>query len=219
MSKNKPKFIGTGAWVNPKVSFGKNVWVGHCSCIGYPEKGENRCKIMDGVKIGAYCVVSMGSVLGKNVKLEHYCRVDTESKIGHHTQLLYGARVHWKVRIGNNCCIGGNCPDRTVIGNNVQHFGRLVHIPKGGPWNSTEDPSPFIDDGVFIGANALIIGGVKIGKKTRVGANALIIGNKTVIGEGCKIDPLEIVTESLKPNTHYSHGKKIPIRKRNDKKR
>lgn len=214
MSKHNLKFIGTGQWVNPKVSFGKNVSVGHCSCIGYPEKKETTCKIMDGVKIGAYCVVSMGSVLGKNVKLEHYCRVDSQAKIGHDTHLLYGARVHWKVRIGSNCQIGGNCPDRTIIGNNVKHFGRIVHIPRGGPWDTTEDPSPIISDNVLIGANALVIGGVKLRKDVSIGANALIIGDDVVIGQGCKISPLEVVKESLPPFTRYVCGEKIPIKQK-----
>lgn len=211
MTNHKPRIIGEGVWINPKVSFGKNVTVGHGSCIGYPERGENSCRIMDNVKIGAFCVISMGSVLEKNVKLDHYCRVDTETRIGCDTKLLYGARVHWKVKIGSRCLIGGNCPDRTIIGNNVKHFGRLVHIPrKDRSWN-VKDPAPMIGDNVTIGANALIVGGVKIRKGTCIGANAVIIGDDVVIGESCKISPLEKVCESLPPNTRYLCGKKIPI--------
>jgi UDP-3-O-[3-hydroxymyristoyl] glucosamine N-acyltransferase len=63
---------------------------------------------MDNVSIGAFCIISMGSVIEKNVSLEHYCRVDSKSTIGENTKLLYAARVHWKVTIGKNCVIGGN---------------------------------------------------------------------------------------------------------------
>ncbi len=210
MTENKPDIIGSCVWIDPRITFGNNVTIGHGSCIGFPEEGETECKIMDNVSIGAFCVISMGAVLEKNVKLEHYCRVD-KAIIGENAQLLYGARVHYNAKIGHDSCIGGNVPDRTIIGNNVKHFGRLVHIPRGGPWDDTEDPSPVIEDDVFIGANAIVIGGVKIGKKAIIGANALVIGDDTVIGESSKIAPMELVKQSIPPYTRYSNGKCIPL--------
>ena len=205
---NNPKLIGSGIWYDPRVTFGKNVTIGHCSCIGYPEDGETECKIMDDVNIGAFCVVSMGATLEKGVILEHYCRVDNKTSIGEKTELLYGARIHFNVKIGKNCYIGGNCPNDTVIGNNVKHFGRLVHIPGGGPWDTTTDPAPIIEDNVSIGANALVIGGVTVRKGAQIAANAIVIGDGLEIGEGAIVSAGEIVRKNnVPPHTKFYDGR------------
>ncbi len=195
MSENKPKIIGNGVWIDPRVAFGKNVTIGHGSCIGFPDEDESELKIMDNVSIGAFCVISMGSIIEKNVSLEHYCRIDSNSTIGENTKLLYGARVHWKVTIGHDSIIGGNAPDRTIIGNKVRHFGRIVHAQRdrSGGWDATEEPSPVICDGVLIGANAIIIGGIEIGKDSVIAAN-------------------EVVKESVPEKSIFSHGKTKPIK-------
>lgn len=189
MTQNQPQIIGTGVWIDPRVTFGNNVIIGHGSCIGFPEEDETECKIMDDVSIGAFCVVSMGAILEKNVSLEHYCRVD-KATIGENTKLLYGARVHYDVKIGHDSVIGGNAPDRTVIGNKVRHFGRLVHAQRdrSGEWDATVEPSPVICDGALIGADSIIIGGIEIGEDSVIAAN-------------------EVVKENVPPNSIFSHGK------------
>ena len=190
MSGHNPTIIGNGVWIDPRVQFGENVTIGHGSCIGYPDEDESELKIMDNVSIGAFCVISMGSVIEKNVSLEHYCRVDSRSTVGENTKLLYAARVHWRVTIGKDCVIGGNAPDRTIIGDNVRHFGRLVHDQRvrSGEWDGTEEPSPVIRDGALIGANAIIIGGIEIGEDSIIAAN-------------------EVVKENVPPKSIFSHGK------------
>ena len=205
---SNPRQIGTGIWIDPRVCFGKNVTVGHCSCIGYPEEGEIECKILDDVNIGAFCVISMGAVLEKKVELEHYCRVDGKTTIGENTKLLYGARVHCNVTIGRDCIINGNCVNRTKIGNGVRHFGRLMHMQSdtSSDWETTDEPSPEIADNVLIGGNALVIGGVKIGKGARIGANAVVYGTGLKIGEGAIIGPGEIVNQNIQPNTKFYNG-------------
>ena len=192
---NVPKKIGEGIWIDPNVNFGKNVTVGHCSCIGYPEDGETTCEISDEVSIGAFCVISMGVVLERNVSLEHYCRIDGKTRIGERTRLLYGSRVHYNVTIGRDCIISGNCVDRTKIGNEVRHFGRLMHMQSDptSDWESTDEPSPEIADRVLIGGNALVIGGVKIGKGARIGPNAIVYGDGLEIGEEVRIGPGAVV--------------------------
>jgi acetyltransferase-like isoleucine patch superfamily enzyme len=195
MVDNVPTIYGTGVWIDPRVSFGQNVIVGHGSCIGYPDEDEDKLVIMDDVKIGAFCVVSMGSRLERNVELEHYCRIDSESIIGENSKLLYGARVHWKVQIGKNCIIGGNCVDRTVMGNNVRHFGRLVHQQRerNKDWHETEEPSPIIEDDVLIGANAILVGGITIGQGSIIGAG-------------------EIVTKDIPRNSIFRHNTCKPLK-------
>ncbi len=90
--------------------------------------------------------------------------------------------------------IGGNAPDRSIIGNGVRRFGRMVHAQRdrSGGWDSTEEPSPVIRDGALIGANAIIIGGIEIGKDSVIAANEVVKANvpeKSIFSHG-KIKPL-----------------------------
>lgn len=186
-----PSAFGSAAWCDERVALGKGVTIGHCSCIGTPAEGgdEDECRVGDGVRIGAFCTVTMGASLGSGVRLDHYCRVGA-SAVGDGTRLLYGARVHDGARIGNRCIIGGNVPDRTEIGSDVKHFGRLAHIPRrGGSWDEDEDPAPVIGDRVLIGAGALVVGGVRVGDGASIGAGACVTGDGVTVGAGARIPP------------------------------
>lgn len=202
---NVPKTVGSGIWYDPNVAFGEGVELQHCSCVGLPCEDNNECAVGDRVLIGPFCTVSMGARLGDDVKLDPYCRVD-DSSVGARTRLLYGARVHSEARVGADSLIGGNVPDRTEIGDRVKHFGRLVHIPRGTDWDGDMDPSPIIGDDVLIGANALLVGGVRVEDGAQIGAGATIIGDDVVIGRGAKIPPLSCVKRSVDPDSRFSGG-------------
>lgn len=193
----KPGTFGNAAWLDPRVMFGKGVVVGHCSCIGAPEEGWDRCTIGDNVRIGAFCTISMGAKLADRVEMDHYCRVGA-SEVGYGTRLLYGARVHDEAKIGSRCTIGGNVPDHTLVGDSVMHFGRLAHIPRRGKgWDDASDPAPVIGDNVLIGPNALIVGGVRIGAGARIKAGASVVGDCVTIGEGAEVEPTCLVRRDV----------------------
>lgn len=192
---NVPSTFGSSVWWDKRVVFGKGVTIGHCSCIGAPaeDEDEDECGVGDGVRIGAFCTVTMGATIGDGVKMDPYCRVGA-SEVGEGTQLLYGARVHDDAKIGSRCIIGGNVPDRTVIGNDVRHFGRLTHIPRrGGSWDEDEDLAPIIGDRVLIGAGALVVGGVRIGDGASIEAGACVIGDGITVGAGAQVQPKRLV--------------------------
>lgn len=199
---NVPETVGAGIWYDPNVAFGKGVELQHCSCVGLPCEDNKECAVGDRVRIGPFCTVSMGASLGDDVKLDPYCRVD-DSAVGARTRLLYGARVHSEARVGSDSFIGGNVPDRTAIGDRVKHFGRLVHIPRGTDWDGDVDPSPIIGNDVLIGANALLVGGVRVEDGAEIGAGATIIGDDVVIGRGAKISPLSCVRRSVDPGSRF----------------
>ena len=199
--KNTPKQIGTGIWINEKVTFGKKVEIGHSSCIGFPVENETQCSIGNSVNIGAFSLVSMGVKIDNYTKIDHYCRVDRGTKIGSRTQILFGTRIHEDVKIGHNCIIAGSCSDNVHIGNKVEHYGRIVHS-RNDPnkdYDGEPDPAPRIGDGVIIYANSLIIGGIKLGKQSI-------------------IMPGEIVRENVPAQHIFSGGKSIPVSKWNNNK-
>jgi putative colanic acid biosynthesis acetyltransferase WcaB len=64
--------------------------------------------------------------------------------------------------------------DQTVIGSNVhlRHSITLgcVKMPDG-----SQGPSPVIEDNVEIGASACVIGGIRVGRNSKVGAGAVVV--------------------------------------------
>jgi len=84
----------------------------------------------------------------------HNCALSSETKIGKGTELGYGGIgvvIHAKAVIGENCKISQN----------------VTIAAKDGK-------APEIGNNVFIGANSVIIGGVKIGDDSFIGALSLV---------------------------------------------
>ncbi len=188
---------GTGIFVHEKVRIGKNVKIGHCSCIGYGHVEDGDIIIEDNVTIGAFCVIHFGVILRKGVDLDHYCKVGAEAKIGQNTKVLYGKHIYDEVEIGSNCIIGGHVADRTIIEDNVTYLGEIAHSHRNATldWDGTVEPSPIILQGSFIGVNALIIGGRKIGPCSYIGAGEIV---RTDVGEG-----MAFMKGELNPLTKY----------------
>ncbi|CAF4719169.1 unnamed protein product [Rotaria sp. Silwood1] len=174
---------GTGVFVHPNVKIGKNVRIGHCSCVGYGDPADGDIIIEDDVIIGAFCVIHFGATLKQGVELDHYCKVGIEAKIGKHTKILYGKHIYDEASIGANCIIGGHVADRTIIEDNVTYMGEIAHSHRDASlnWDTTVEGSPVIYKGSVVGVNALIIGPRKIGPCAYVGAGEIV---RTDVGEG-----------------------------------
>lgn len=95
-------------------------------------------------------------------------------------------RIHQYTWIGQRVVMGDGCkiqpfafiPDGVTIGNNVfigPHacFTNDKYAPSNGKgWSETR-----VEDGVSIGAGAVILPGITIGKNARIGAGAVITKN------------------------------------------
>jgi putative colanic acid biosynthesis acetyltransferase WcaB len=64
--------------------------------------------------------------------------------------------------------------DRTVIGRNV-HLRHSITIGCVKLPDGSQGPSPVIEDDVEVGANACIIGGIRIGRGSKIGAGAVVV--------------------------------------------
>ncbi|WP_421850593.1 serine acetyltransferase [Novosphingobium sp.] len=62
----------------------------------------------------------------------------------------------------------------TIVVNGDARIGGNCRIHQGVTIGSSGGKSPIIGDNCFIGANASIIGGVKLGNNVRIGANSLV---------------------------------------------
>lgn len=194
--------IGTGVYVHSSVKIGKNVKIGHCSCIGFGNSNDGEIIIGDNVSIGAFCVVHFGAILNEGVELDHYCKVGIDAQIGKGTKILYGKHVYDEAKIGANCIIGGHVADRTVIEDNVEYFGEIAHSHWDATkdWDTTEEPSPIIYRGSVVGVNALIIGPRKIGPGAYVWAGEIVrtdVPKEMVLSKG-KMEPIKNFRGMLK---------------------
>lgn len=175
--------LGTGIFVHENVKIGKNVTIGHGSCIGFGDPEDGELVIEDNVKIGAFCVIHFGVVIKEGANIDHRCVIGIEAEIGRKTEVLSGKEVSWKAKVGDNCIIGGNVADRTIIEDDVTYLGEIAHSHKDASrdWNTTIEPSPVIYKGSVVGVNALIIGPRQIGPCAYVGAGEIV---RTDVGEG-----------------------------------
>jgi len=96
-------------------------------------------------------------VLEKLILLIYRCVVPRRCEIGEGTELGYGGIavvIHERVRIGRKVMISP-C---VTIGGRSGIYG-----------------VPVIEDGVFIGAGARILGDIRIGQRAIIGANAVVL--------------------------------------------
>lgn len=98
-----------------------------------------------------------------------------------------GIEIHPGASIGTGLFIdhgmGVVIGETTIIGNNVTMFHGVT---LGGTGKEKGKRHPTIEDNVFIGSGAKILGNITIGKNSKIGANAVILNNvkpnTTVVG-------------------------------------
>lgn len=197
---------GTGIFVHDKVKVGKDVLIGHCSCIGYGDPADGEIIIGNNVKIGAFCVIHFGAIIQDDVSLDHYCKIGISAVIGKKTRILYGKQIYDEARIGANCIIGGHVADRTLIEDNVTYLGEIAHSHRDATldWDETTEPSPVILKGSVVGVNALLIGGIRIGPGAYIGAGEIVktnLGKDMALNNG-KVQPLSALRDFIKSRSH-----------------
>ena len=109
-------------------------------------------------------------------------------KILRHVGIKYGFDIPPQTKIGGGFSISHYgmviINPQTVIGENCHITGGVIIGKKHGK-------SPCIGDNVSIGANATIIGGVKIGNNSVIGAGAVVVSdvpdNAVVAGNPAKV--------------------------------
>jgi len=148
--------------------------------------------------IGSFCVVGEEAEIGEGTILDSYTLVEWGATVGKNVIATHRASVGAKARVGDDCVIGGLICERSVVGNGCRVFGDLIHrqIDPAMPWDSPDamEDSPILEDDVFIGWGATVVGEIKIGKGVRVCAGAMVTRD---------IDPGQIVkgiNETISPD-------------------
>lgn len=113
------------------------------------------------------------------VRVMPYCLfVNRDIQIGHNVQFGRGTWVSSDVHFGNYILMAGRV---NFVGRN----DHMYNIPEMYIWNNPRgiDKLTIVEDDVWIGTNATILAGVKIGKGAIIAAGALV---------NCDVPPCEI---------------------------
>lgn len=188
--------IGDGAIIHPHVVIGEGVEIGANveifpgAFLGKEPKGAGatarkpifaqRIVIKDGCSIGPHCVVfydveiGEGTLLGDGASIRELCRIGSRCIISRYVTLNYdvmigdgskvmdNSHITGKVRIGKNVFIstGVSTTNDNAIG-------------KAG-YNDEDIRGPTIEDGAMIGAGAILLPRVLIGRGAVVGSGSVV---------------------------------------------
>lgn len=171
-----PAGIHPTAHVHPQAEIAASTTIGPHAVIGQCKIGE-RCHIhagvvlYDNVEIGDDVCIHSGTVIGADGF--GYDR-DTD---GNPTKFYHygGVKIHDHVEIGSNTSIDRGTLADTVIGPNAK-IDNLVHIAHNVQ----------IEEGVFVIANSMIAGSVRLGKACWIAPSAAI-KNGLSVGAGALV--------------------------------
>jgi acetyltransferase-like isoleucine patch superfamily enzyme len=141
--------------------------------IIYDEVVLAKTVIEEGVIVRSGSVIYSGTFIKKNTDIAHNCLIRENCTIGQDNLIITGAQIMASVIIGNGCRIAGTLCNRTYIGNCSSMLGHAMHRYKTGLSGYIE-PSPKIGNGVIVGRETSIIGGIEIGDFSIVGAGSVI---------------------------------------------
>ncbi|MGH9876795.1 MAG: acyltransferase [Nitrososphaerales archaeon] len=161
--------------------------------------------VADSAQLYDGTVVWSGAVVGYNVRCGPGCVIGSNTYIGHDSELgesvrlQHGAFIPNRTKIGSYVFIGPNatlCDDAHPRVNNPSYDAR----------------PPRLQDYCSIGAGAVILAGVTIGKHAMVGAGAVVItdvpdwcvvvGNPAVVKSIIKPDPYTLLWKTEKQEVH-----------------
>jgi len=131
--------------------------------------------------------IEVGAIIGEGTRIWHHCHVRTAAKIGAECNLGYGVYVDAGVVIGNRCKLqnrvsvyhGVTIEDGVFVGPHVT-FTNDKHPraidPDGRPLTEADwRPLPtLVQEGASIGAAAVILPGLTIGRWAMVAAGAVV---------------------------------------------
>jgi UDP-3-O-[3-hydroxymyristoyl] glucosamine N-acyltransferase len=134
--------------------------------------------IAAGVWVGEFAVIGHGVAIGADSLVEDYVGIQAGTVIGERVVLGARTSIGLGVTVGEDSVIKGHVGDSARIGARCRIAGDLIHrqLDPSLPWDdeASEEPSPIVEDGAFVGWRSIIVGGVNIGAGAYVCAGALV---------------------------------------------
>lgn len=143
---------------------------------------------------GRFTILDDAAEVHPSVELDDFTAIYGTARVGARSKILYGAKVYPGAVIGEDCIIGGDIPERCVVGDRVTYMGKMAHshYDAAQDWDTTHEASATIEEGCMIGESALLIGPVRVGK-------------------GCYVAAGEVLRHDLLPFTVLLKGNIYPI--------
>lgn len=162
---------------------------------------ENKDKIMDSylevdARNSAIPMLDIGNI---NARIEPGSIIRENVTIGTHAVIMMGAIINIGVTIGADTMIDMGA----ILGGRVE-VGCRCHIGAGTVLAGVIEPPSakpvIVEDDVMIGANAVVVEGVRIGKGAVVGAGSIVLHD---VPAGCVVagNPARIIKESKTEKT------------------
>ena len=194
------------AIIYPGSKIAPSAYIGHFSIIGSPEAGRSFGSDMEGsseqhwlpsrgvtiaerVTVGAHVVIGDGTIIHQGASIEDGVSIGHNTVIGKHVEAYFRCQIFNRVIIGEQAWIAGFICNDAQIGARSVVFGSLIHrfvdAVRGEP-----EAAPILEEEVFIGMGAIIIGGVRVAKGAYIAAGSILtedaISNGLYVGAPAK---------------------------------
>ncbi|RLF17380.1 MAG: N-acetyltransferase [Thermoprotei archaeon] len=165
-----------------------------------------------GAKVGRGVIVRSGSVIYENVELGdyvetgHYVLIRENTQIGREVKVGSGTIIDGEVKVGDRTNIQSCAylPPKTLVGKEVFIGPRAVITNDRYPF-SGKLVETVVEDGVVIGANAVLVAGIRVGKRAVVAAGAVVTKSveEGVVVAGCPAKRIMTVEEYEEKRSYY----------------
>jgi bifunctional UDP-N-acetylglucosamine pyrophosphorylase/glucosamine-1-phosphate N-acetyltransferase len=172
------------AIVYPACEIDATAFIGPFSVIGKPYRPmtnqaydiDEPTKISKGSHVGAHVIIGQGTEVRSNCVVDDGCTLECEVLAEARSLFIYRAYVSNEATIGAGAIIGGFICERASVGAGARVFGQLVHkqLDTTLGWDDSEEESPVVGEGAFVGFNATVAGSVQIGEFAYVCSGAIV---------------------------------------------
>ena len=194
--------IGSNSYIYGNTDIGDNCIIENNVVIGHPSWEElqnidkrinvdlneyydsvSKYKVTIGENsiIRSNSIIYSGSIIGVNFDCGHGVVIRENCVFGNDVYVFVNTEFKRDVRVGNGCRLAGTICDRTVIGLYSSVYGHTVHKYSIGFGGYIED-APTIGDGVIIGREAVVVGGINVSDFTLVSSNSVVIKSTEKFG-------------------------------------
>jgi acetyltransferase-like isoleucine patch superfamily enzyme len=175
----------TNNWlIYPNVTLGENTSIGDFVIIGEPAQGKRPGEIPTSIgysaKIRSHTVIYAGNIIGDNLQTGHGVLVREENQIGDNVSLGSHSIIEHHINIGDGVRIHSNVfvPEYSLLEDGCWIGPGAILTNARYPRSKSVKESlqgPIVRSCAKIGAGAVLLPGITVGKDSLVGAGTVVV--------------------------------------------